>query len=60
MQDIRTLKKNIEPGPGIVHSDLGIITSGNFYIGSKRSKSDYLSVFQTFCCLANIVYNWFN
>ena len=35
-------------------------TYGDFYIGSKRSKSDYLSVFRTVCCLANFVYSLFN
>ena len=57
---LKTLNKKDWAWSGIVHSDPGIITSGDIYIGSKRSKSDYLSVFWTVCCLANNVYNWFN
>ena len=36
------------------------LISGDSYIGSKRSKSDYLNVFQTVCDLANSVYSLFN
>ena len=36
------LEKNTRSG--IVYSDQNGITNGDFYIGSKRSKSDYLSV----------------
>ena len=59
MQDIWKLEKHWA-WSGIVHSDLGIITSGDINIGSKRIKSDYLNVFRTVCYWANIVYNWFN
>ena len=59
MQDIWTLEKHCIRS-GIVYSDPGIITYGDFYIGSKRSKSDYLSVFRTVCDLANFVYSLFN
>ena len=43
MQDIRTLEKHCV-WSGIVYSDRMAKTHGDFYIGSKRSKSDYLSV----------------
>ena len=59
MQDIWTFGKT-SSWSGIVHSDLGIITSGGINSGSKSSMSDYLSVFRTVCCLANIVYDWVN
>ena len=59
MQDIWNLEKHCI-GSGIIYSDLNGITYGDFYIGSKRSKSDYLSVFWTVCCLANFVYSLFN
>ena len=59
MQDIWTLEKHCI-WSGIVYSDLNGKTYGDFYIGSKRSKSDYLSVFRTVCCLANFVYSLFN
>ena len=59
MQDIRTLEKHCI-WSGIVYSDLNSKTYGDFYFGSKRNKSDYLSVFQTVCCLANFVYSLFN
>ena len=47
MQDIRKLEKHCI-WSAIVYSDPGIITYGDFYIGSKRSKSDYLSVSRQF------------
>ena len=53
MQDIWKLEKHCL-WSGIVYSDHNGITSGDFYMGSKRSKSDYLSVF---CYLANFVDN---
>ena len=59
MQDIWKLEKHCI-WSGIVYSDHNSITSQDFYIGSKRSKSDYLSVFRTVCCLANFVYSLFN
>ena len=43
MQDIWTLEKHCI-WSRIVYSDHNGITSGDTYIGSKRSKSDYLSV----------------
>ena len=43
MQDIRKLEKHWAWSE-IVHSDPGIATYGDFYIGSQRSKSDYLNV----------------
>ena len=43
MQDIWKLENHCI-WSGIVHSDPGIIIYGDSYIGSKRSKSDYLSV----------------
>ena len=43
MQDIQELEKHCI-WSGIVYSDRNSITYGDFYIGSKRSKSDYLSV----------------
>ena len=58
MQDIQTLEEHCI-WSGIVYSDHNGITYGDSYIGSKRSKSDYLSVFQTVCCLANLVYSLF-
>ena len=60
MQDIWKLEKHCI-WSGIVYSDrTGKKQHGDFYIGSKRSKSDYLSVFRTVCCLANFVYSLFN
>ena len=59
MQDIRKLEKH-GIWSGIVYSDHNSLTCGDFYMGSKRSKSDYLSVFQIVCCLANFVYSLFN
>ena len=44
MQDIWKLKKNIAFGQGLFTLTYKIITYGDFYMGSKRSKSDYLSV----------------
>ena len=53
--------KDIEPGQGLFTLTwVSKQQMENFYIGSERSKSDYLNVFWTVCCLANIVYNWFN
>ena len=43
MQDIWKLEKHCI-WSGIVYSDHNGITYGDSYIGSKRSKSDYLSV----------------
>ena len=43
MQDILKLEKHCV-WSGIVYSDHNSITSQDFYIGSKRSKSGYLSV----------------
>ena len=43
MRDICILKKHCI-WSGIVYSDHNGITYGDFYIGSKRNKSDYLSV----------------
>ena len=54
MQDIQELEKHCI-WSGIVCSDRSGITYGDFYMGSTRSKSDYLSVFRTVCCLANFV-----
>ena len=48
MQDIWKLEKHCL-WSGIVYSNHNGITSGDFYMGSKRSKSDYLSVFRTVC-----------
>ena len=59
MQDIWKLEKHCI-WSGIVYSDQKGITYGDFFMGSKRSKWDYLSVFQTVCCLANFVYSLFN
>ena len=56
MQDIWKLEKHCL-WSGIVYSNHNGITSGDFYMGSKRNKSDYLSVFQTVCYLANFVYS---
>ena len=53
MQDIWKLEKH-GLWSGIVYSDHNGITSGDFYMGSK---SDYLSVFQTVCYLANFLYS---
>ena len=44
MQDIQEIGKKHCMWSGIVYSDHKIITYGDFCIGSKRSKSDYLSV----------------
>ena len=44
MQDIQELKKKHCIWSGIVYSDLKWKTYGDFYMGSKRSKSGYLSV----------------
>ena len=59
VQDIQTLKKTLSL---VRDCSLwpGYHNIGDIYIGSKRSKSDYLNVFRTVCCLANIVYKWFN
>ena len=54
MQDIWKLEKHCL-WSGIVYSDHNGITSGDLYMGSKRSNSDYLSVFRTVCYLANFV-----
>ena len=54
MQDIRTLEEHCV-WSGIVYSDHNGKTYRDFYMGSKRSKSDYLSVFRTVCYLANFV-----
>ena len=60
MQDIWTLEKHCI-WSGIVYSDQKWHKQhGDFFMGSKRSKSDYLSVFRTVCCLANFVYSLFN
>ena len=56
MQDIWKLEKHCL-WSGIVYSDHNGITSGDFHMGSKRSKSDYLSIFWTVCYLANFVYS---
>ena len=47
MQDIQELK-NIAIGQGLFTLTHNGITSGDFYMGSKRSKSDYLSVSRQF------------
>ena len=60
MQDIWKLKKNIAFGQGLFTLTKMAKQHGDFYIGSKRSKSDYLSVFWTVCCLANFVCSLFN
>ena len=60
MQDIQELEKNIAFGQGLFTLTQNGKTYGDFYIGSKRSKSDYLRVFWTVCCLANFVYSLFN
>ena len=61
MQDIWKLKKkNIAFGQGLFTLTTMAKQHGDFYIGSKRSKSDYLSVFRTVCYLANFVYSLFN
>ena len=54
MQDIWKLEKHCI-WSGIVCSDHNGTPSGDSYIGSKSSNSDYLSVFWTVCCLANFV-----
>ena len=59
MQDIQEVEKHCI-WSGIVYSDHNSITSQDFYLGSKRSKSDYLNVFWTVCCLANFVCSLFN
>ena len=59
MQDIWKLEKHCI-WSGIVYSDHNSITSQDFYMGSKRSKSDYLSVSRQFVDLANFVYSLFN
>ena len=57
MQDIGKLEKHCI-WSGIVYSDRnGRKQHGDFYMGSERSKSDYLSVFRTVCDLANFVYS---
>ena len=49
MQDIWKLKKKHCIWSGIVYSDLKWQKQyGDFYIGSKRSKADYLSVSRQF------------
>ena len=60
MQDIWKLEKNIAFGQGLFTLTEIAKEHGDFYIGSKRSKSDYLGVFQTVCCLANFEYSLFN
>ena len=47
MQDIWTLEKQCI-WSGIVYSDHNGIIYGDFFMGSKRSKSDYLSVSRQF------------
>ena len=47
MQDIWKLEKHCV-WSGIVYSDHNSITSQDFYMGSERSKSDYLSVSRQF------------
>ena len=47
MQDFQEVEKHCI-WSGIVYSDQNGITCGDFYIGSKRNKSDYLSVFGQF------------
>ena len=47
MQDIQKLGKHCI-WSGIVYSDRNGKTYGDFYMGSKRSKSDYLSVSRQF------------
>ena len=59
MQDIWKLEKRCI-WSGIVYSDRNGKNNMETFIGSKRSKSDYLGVFQTVCCLANFVYSLFN
>ena len=59
MQDIWKLKKK-KFGQGLFTLTEMAKQHGDFYIGSKRSKSDYLGVFRTVCCLANLVYSLFN
>ena len=54
MQDIWKLEKHCL-WSGIVYSEHNGIISGDFYMGDKRSKSDYLSVFWTVCYLVNFV-----
>ena len=54
MQDIWTLE-NIAFGQGLFTLTTMAKQHGDFDIGSERSKSDYLSVFQTVCCVANFV-----
>ena len=44
MQDIQELGKH-GIWSGTVYSDQNGITYGDFYMGSKRSKSDYLRVY---------------
>ena len=44
MQDIWKLKKQIAFGQGLFTLTKMTKQHGDFYIGSKRSKSDYLSV----------------
>ena len=48
MQDILKLEKKIAFGQGLFTLTYNSITYGDFYIGSKRSKSDYLSVSRQF------------
>ena len=43
MQDIWKLERH-QAWSGIVYSDHNSITYGDFYMGSERNKSDYLSV----------------
>ena len=57
MQDIWQLEKNIAFGQGLFTLTEMAKTTWRLYIGSKRSKSDYLSVFRTVCDLANFVYS---
>ena len=48
MQDFWKLEKNIAFGQGLFALTYNGIPYGDFYIGSKRSKSDYLSVSRQF------------
>ena len=60
MQDSWGIGKNIAFDQGVFALTTMAKQHGDSYIGSKRSKSDYLSVFRTVCCLANFVYSLFN
>ena len=60
MQDILEIGKNIAFGQGLFTLTIMAQQHRDFYMGSERSKSDYLSVFWTVCDLANFVYSLFN